>query len=44
LSKAVLDALNGIAWVDDTQVVKLTITKVIDRDNPGVTVRIGEME
>ncbi|MED0738979.1 RusA family crossover junction endodeoxyribonuclease [Aneurinibacillus thermoaerophilus] len=28
LAKAYLDALNGIAWVDDRQVRKLTIEKV----------------
>lgn len=26
--KTILDALNGIAWVDDSQVVKLTAIKV----------------
>lgn len=28
LGKSVLDSLNGIAWVDDRQVTKLTIEKI----------------
>lgn len=28
LGKSILDSLNGIAWVDDRQVTKLTIEKV----------------
>ena len=27
LAKAVMDALNGVAWGDDSQVVKITIFK-----------------
>ena len=27
VAKAVLDALNGVAWVDDTQVERLLVTK-----------------
>ena len=27
MAKAVLDALNGIAWEDDSQIVRLTVTK-----------------
>ncbi|MEQ2712194.1 RusA family crossover junction endodeoxyribonuclease, partial [Hominisplanchenecus faecis] len=27
IAKVVLDALNGIAYHDDTQIIKLTITK-----------------
>lgn len=42
LSKAVLDALNGIAWVDDTQVVDLHIVKAITRESPGVWIEIEE--
>lgn len=40
LSKAVLDACNGIVWEDDRQIVDLRITKVYDKDNPGVLVSI----
>ena len=31
IEKAILDALNGVAWVDDTQVTNLSIVK-LDRD------------
>ena len=41
LSKAVLDALNGIAWDDDTQVTDLHVLKVIDKASPGVVVTLG---
>jgi Holliday junction resolvase RusA-like endonuclease len=34
LVKLVLDALNGIAWADDSQVVHITALKTIDRDHP----------
>jgi crossover junction endodeoxyribonuclease RusA len=40
LSKCVLDGMNGIAWIDDTQVNDLHITKVIDRENPGVMITV----
>ena len=42
LSKAVLDALNGMAWKDDTQVTDLHIQKVITRETPGVWIEIEE--
>ena len=38
LSKAVLDGLNGIVWVDDQQVTQLTITKSASSKKPGVQV------
>lgn len=46
VSKAVLDALNGRAWADDSQVTSLTVTKH-DRvrrrgDETRVSVEIGE--
>ena len=46
--KAVMDALNGLAWRDDRQVVDLTATKwwapLSDPTAAGVTVRIGIAE
>ena len=42
LVKAVNDALNGIAFVDDSQVVHQDITKRFDRANPGVWIEIEE--
>lgn len=40
LSKAVLDALEGIFWIDDTQVTDLFISKRYDPDNPRVEVEL----
>ena len=40
LSKAVLDALNGIVWVDDTQVEALHLYKFTDADDPRVVVHV----
>jgi len=43
ICKSVLDALNGVAWQDDTQVARLTVTKKIDSVDPRVEVCIGEV-
>jgi len=43
LSKAVLDAMNGIVYQDDQQIHELRLSKEIDKDNPGVDVRIWTM-
>lgn len=40
LAKAVTDALNGVAWIDDSQIVAAAVSKRVDPDNPGVTVEI----
>jgi len=37
-AKAVLDALNGIAYEDDSQVIDLIVEKRYARDEPGVLV------
>lgn len=42
LAKAVLDALNGLAYSDDSQVVSLTVDKYYS-DNPRVEVTIKEV-
>ena len=44
LSKAVLDALNEFAWVDDAQIVKFSATKLVagDGDKSGVAIRIAK--
>lgn len=44
LSKAVLDALKGIFYRDDTQVVDLHILKAINPLNPRVEIEIWEVE
>jgi len=38
--KAVLDACNGVVWVDDDQVIEMHRYKVVDRDNPHVGIRV----
>lgn len=43
LAKTVLDALNGIAYVDDKQVVKLVATKVW-ADEPSTTIWVREID
>lgn len=43
IAKIVLDALNGIAYKDDSQVVKLTVEKHYS-DNPRVEVSLWEYE
>jgi len=40
LLKSVADALNGVAYGDDTQVVCLVGTKRLDRQNPRAEVRL----
>lgn len=42
LAKIVLDALNGVAYEDDKQITKLTVTKVYGTD-PRVEVRLREL-
>ena len=41
LAKSVLDALNEVAWADDSQIVSLHVTKVY-ASAPGVDVHIKE--
>lgn len=43
LSKAVLDSLNGIVFVDDCQVVDLHITKEVNRAEAGVMIKVEEL-
>ena len=43
LSKGVLDAINGILWEDDKQVVKLEIEKMVYPECPGVEIFIEEI-
>ena len=38
--KIVLDSLTGIVWEDDSQIVKMTVTKNIDKNNPRIEIKI----
>lgn len=40
LSKACLDACNGIVWVDDQQITELHLTKSFNSKEHGVTVTV----
>ena len=44
LCKAVLDGLKGIAFKDDNQVIKLELSKQVDKENPGVRIFISEVK
>ena len=43
-AKSILDALNMIAWRDDSQIVNLHIAKRLDRKDPRAKVWIQEVE
>ena len=43
IGKVVCDALNGVAYHDDAQIVRGLVEKLYDKD-PGVDVIIGEVE
>lgn len=43
IAKVICDALNGIAYRDDTQIVSLVVTKVYTASEPKVVVGICEM-
>jgi len=38
--KSVMDALNGVAYVDDSQVHTATVTKAIDRERPRTEIEV----
>jgi Holliday junction resolvase RusA-like endonuclease len=44
LSKGTLDALTGIVFKDDSQIIRLTIEKQYDKSNPGVFISVQEAQ
>lgn len=40
--KILLDALNGLAWLDDAQIVELYARRELDRRNPRVELTVTE--
>ena len=40
--KLILDALSGVVWYDDKQIVKLTTEKFYDKENPRAEVIINK--
>lgn len=43
LSKNILDALNGICYVDDAQIVRCVLEKFTDKKNPRAEIEISEL-
>ena len=43
-AKAILDALTGIAWVDDSEVDQLSVCRGFDRDNPRAEITIKRLK
>jgi Holliday junction resolvase RusA-like endonuclease len=39
--KLLLDALAGIVWLDDSQIVKMSVTKGYDKANPRIEIGIA---
>jgi len=44
VAKTILDALNGVLYLDDSQVVTLLVATHIDRADPRVVVAVREVE
>jgi Holliday junction resolvase RusA-like endonuclease len=44
IAKTLLDALNGVLYLDDSQVTVLMVATHVDRDRPRVEVRVVELE
>jgi Holliday junction resolvase RusA-like endonuclease len=44
LSKPVTDAMNGIVYEDDHQIVDLRIRKFYSKEEPGLTVKVYPVE
>lgn len=44
IAKVVMDALNGVAYNDDKQVVDLRVAKVYSEDREGLDITIGEAD
>ena len=43
VAKAILDSLNRIAWLDDSQVVQLIMRRYDDKNNPRVLVKVASV-
>ena len=39
-AKSICDALNGIAYLDDSQIIELTVRRAVDRENPRAVVTV----
>ena len=43
MAKSILDACNGVCWIDDAQIVRLFLTKTA-AEKPGIDVRVEPLE
>ena len=41
--KLSMDALTGIVWEDDSQIVEATVVKLYDKENPRIEITIKEL-
>ena len=44
VAKTILDALNGVLYLDDSQITTLLVATHVDRERPRVEVRVVELE
>lgn len=42
--KVLFDAMNGVAWGDDSQVVSILASRYDDKGNPRVEIEVAQME
>lgn len=43
LAKNLFDALNGIVFADDAQIVRCVVEKFTDKENPRAVIEVGEL-
>jgi crossover junction endodeoxyribonuclease RusA len=44
LAKVAMDALNGIAWTDDSQIIAIEMRRFEDSQNPRLIVRVSQQQ
>ena len=42
--KAIFDALNGVVFVDDSQICRCVVEKYTDKENPRAVIEIGALD
>lgn len=42
--KAIFDGLNGIVFLDDSQICRCTVEKFTDKENPRAVIEVGALE
>lgn len=41
--KLLLDSLTGVCWIDDSQIVKMTICKLYDKKKPRIEIAVSKL-